>query len=96
MREIVGSALMSLRAFAFSPDDCGITDKPGTPALQRYCSSLRQKAINSDPGHILSGKLEKAAPIEGEPASQHYFWIDPGNGESKTYFDGNSASESGY
>jgi hypothetical protein len=87
----IPAALISLRALAFSPGDCGITNKPGTPALQRYCSSLRQEAINSDPGHILFGKLEKAKPIEGEPASQNYYWIDPGNGESQTYFDGNSA-----
>jgi hypothetical protein len=41
--------------------------------------------INSDPGHDLIGKVEKAHPIEGEPASEHYYLI------GGTYFDGNSA-----
>jgi hypothetical protein len=51
-------------------------------------TSLRQRLINSDLGHDLIGRLEKAAPIEGEPASQHYYWIVKGDGH--TYFDGNS------
>jgi hypothetical protein len=68
----------------FSPSDCGVTDRVGTPKLQQYCARLRQKMIDSDPGHGLIGKLEKADPIEGEPASQHYYWI------GGVYFEGNS------
>jgi len=45
--------------------------------------------IASDPGHGLIGKLEKADPIDGEPASQHYYWIV--TKDTQTYFDGNSA-----
>lgn len=82
-------ALTSTTAFAFSPGDCGIEAQvDNTPALQRFCANLRQKAINSDPGHDLTGRLEKAAPIEGEPASQYYYWIV--EGDQQTYFDGNS------
>jgi hypothetical protein len=74
--------------FAFSHSDCGISDKIGTPALNRYCTKLHQKMINSDPGHGSIGKLEKATPFEGEAASQHYYWIVTKDGH--TYFDGNS------
>jgi hypothetical protein len=81
-------ALVNTSVLAFSPDDCGISNQLGTPALGRYCAGLRQNAINSDPGHGLIGKLEKAYPIKGEPASQHYYWIV--TEDSQTYFDGNS------
>jgi hypothetical protein len=80
---------MSKSGFAFSPSDCGITNQIGTSALQRFCARLSQKLVNSDPGHGLIGKLEKAAPIEGEPASLHYYWITTKDG-GHTYFDANS------
>jgi hypothetical protein len=86
---LMSAALVSTSAVAFSPSDCGIGNQVGTPALRQYCAKLRQKAIASDPGHGLIGRLEKAEPIEGEPASQHYYWIRAGDGDP-TYFDGNS------
>jgi hypothetical protein len=70
--------------FAFSPGDCGIEGPVSTPALEQYCSSLRENLIDSDPDHDLIGRLEKAVPFEGEPDSQHYYWI------GGIYFDGNS------
>ncbi len=77
--------LMSASALAFSPRDCGIeADVINTTGLQHFCAKLRQRLINSDPGHGLIGKVEKATPIEGEPASEHYYLI------GGTYFDGNS------
>jgi hypothetical protein len=84
----IAVGLMSTSAFPFSPGDCTITAQVGTSALQRYCARLGQKVIKSDPGHGLIGRLDKAAPIEGEPDSQHYYWIVTGDGH--TYFDGNS------
>ena len=86
------AALVWTSAFAFSPADCGVTDTPGSPGLQRYCAKLRQQAIASDPGHALIGRLEKADPITGEPASQYYYWIIPGDGSANLYFDGNSVT----
>jgi hypothetical protein len=88
---VITVALMNTPSgFAFSPSECGITNKIGTPALNRYCTRLRKKSIDADPGHGLIGKLEKAAHIEGEPASQHYYWITTKDG-AHTYFDANSA-----
>jgi hypothetical protein len=83
-------ALMSTSAFAFFPADCGVTDKVGTHALGRYCAILMQKAINSDAGQGLIGRLEHAAPIEGEPGSRDYYWVATENGVAPIYFDGNS------
>jgi hypothetical protein len=82
------AALVWTSAFAFSPADCGVTDTLGPPRLQRYCATLRQQAIASDPGNGLIGKLDKADPISGEPASQRYYWIVTPDGQ--TYFDGSS------
>src|SRR4051794_18094921 len=76
-------------AFAFSPGDCGITDQSGTASLKRYYARLREKLVNSDPERALIGKLEKAVPIDGEPASQHYYWIVTES--APTYFDGESS-----
>ena len=85
----INVALVSTSAFAFSPSDCGIDGQVDKPSLRQYCARLREKAIASDPGHGLIGTLEKADPIIGEPASQHYYWIVTTDGQ-QIYFDGNS------
>jgi hypothetical protein len=92
VRSVIACVVMILMAtarmtgaFAFSPADCGIEAGPDKAGLPQYCARLRQNMIASDPGHGLIGTLEKADPIEGEPASQHYYWIQ------QTYFDGNSS-----
>jgi hypothetical protein len=89
MIQIATTALLWTSALAFSPSDCGISGEAEKPGLRQYCAGLRQKAIASDPGHGLIGKLEKADSIQGEPASEHYYRIVTGDGQ-QTYFDGSS------
>jgi hypothetical protein len=82
-------ALSWTTAFAFSPSDCGIESGSNASGLRQYCATLRREMIAADPGGGLIGKLDKADPISGEPASQHYYWIVTPDGQ--TYFDGSSA-----
>ena len=62
------------------------------PHFKQQVRGRFYEKIASDPGHALIGRLEKADPITGEPASQYYYWIIPGDGSANLYFDGNSVT----
>ena len=89
MRTLITTAflLFSTSAHAFTPSDCSVSDKRGgSRALAKYCAQLRLHAIKSAPAYELSGVIERADPIEGEPKSAHYFWIK--GADETLYFDG--------
>jgi hypothetical protein len=87
----IGNSIASTTTvFAWSPEDRRISNRPPTPALMRYCVKLRKEMIASDPGHYVIGKIENADPIDGEPASNHYYWINELNENGVLYFDGHS------
>jgi hypothetical protein len=77
---------------AWTPEDCGPSDGANAaPGPRKYCENLRKRLIASDPGHYIMGKLENAPSIDGEPNSQHYYWINKMDNSSPTYFDGQSS-----
>jgi hypothetical protein len=79
---------------AWTPEDCGPSDGANAaPGPRKYCENLRKRLIASDPGHYIMGKLENAPSIDGEPNSQHYYWINKMDNSSPTYFDGQSSTQ---
>jgi hypothetical protein len=82
---------MPKTSFAFTPKDCEVTDRPGSRTLVAYCARLAKEAAKATPPEDIIGRIDKAEPIPGEPASKHFYEIHESADSSPYYFDGNSA-----
>ena len=89
------------RPLALTPDLCGIHGNDGvwhnitaaeTRRIQKYCDDRTRKAIASDPGSYVLGRIEKADPVQGDPNSKFYHWIKSLDAEpnASNYFDARS------